>query len=531
MLRGSTYFIAGVWKNPFTQNSEYVRGFIMSFFLDPLVLLLLGWGVFFIERKWRMDGKTVVFIAYLISAIFIGASTLLYLDVIAWPIPHTPGALFMFHTRITGILKEDIHLGWAIFMFALYPFWLGLGYLVGYRREFGAFRLKTVTYRDVRSEKDYRTSRVEVRREIDSPGITPAQMTKEAVEALGGMKEFVSPGDRVIIKPNICGGNSIYKGTYTKIEIVDQLVRMIRELEATPVIVDADMIWTRFEPIAKAEGWIDWAKANNVTLLNLSDTKKCLFDFGAGSATVKVPVSREMVDADVIISVPVMKTHLLTSVTLGMKNMYGTFTEENKARYHRYGIEEVIYDVNRAFTPNLTIVDGTIGGEGFGPLSCTDVEFGTIIASNDVVAADAVTCKLMGYDPFDIDHIAKAHKRGLGNAEIDLAELNITPHPKDGDWKKPDDRVSTFYEQLVEHFLLIPGVGNLFDIGADLVLRDAARAPFLRNITPQVEEFLDGLLTTLFDWGHRKESWGEAESQEFLDKLEERKKSRPDQRK
>ena len=503
----------------------------MSFFLDPLILLLFGWGLFFIERKYRLETKSILFYAYLISAIFIGFSTLLYLDVFRWPLPNVPGSVWMFHSELTGIYKQDVHLGWAILMFIFYPLWLGLGYAIGYRLEYGAFRLKTVSYNDVRSRKEYKDSRVEVRRDVDSPGLSPAQMTKEVVEALGGMKEFVNPGDRVLIKPNICGGNSVYKGTYTKIEIVDQLVKMIRELGAEPVVADADMIWTKFEPIAKAEGWIEWAKDNNVPLINLSDTKKLIFDFGVGSATVKVPVSREMVEADVIISVPVMKTHLLTSVTLGMKNMYGTFTEENKARYHRYGIEEVIYDVNRAFTPNLTIIDGTIGGEGFGPLSCTDVEFGTMIASNDVVAADAVACKLMGYDPFEIDHIEKAHRRGLGNAEIDLDELNISPHPKDGDWKKPDDRVSTFYEQLVEHLLLVPGAGNLFDIGADFVLRDAARAPFLRNITPVVEEFLDEFLTTLFDWGHRKDSWKEADGQEFLEKLKERKKGRPDQSK
>jgi len=57
-----------------------------------------------------------------------------------------------------------------------------------------------------------------------------------------------------------------------------------------------------------------------------------------------------------------MKTHMMTSVTLGMKNMYGTLPEIDKARYHKIGIDEVIYWVNKAFTPNLTIIDGSIGG-------------------------------------------------------------------------------------------------------------------------------------------------------------------------
>jgi len=348
---------------------------------------------------------------------------------------------------------------------------------------------------------------------------SPRELTREAIEGLGGIGEFVTAANRVLIKPNICGGNSVRKGTYTSVEIVDELVKMIRDEGAHPVVADADMIWTKFEPIAKAEGWTDWAERENVRLINLSDTKKYLFDFGVGSKIIETPVSRELVEADVIISVPVMKTHLLTSVTIGMKNMYGTFTEENKAKYHRYGIEDVVYEVNRAFRPNLTIIDGTIGGEGYGPLSCDPVGFETIVASNDVVAADAVACRLMGYDPFEIDHIKKAHETGLGNANITLEDLEYPPNPKDGNWKKPDDRVSTFYEQLIEHLLLVPGVGNLFDLGADLILRDFSRWPFFRDITPEVEEFLDDFLSVLFSRGNRKKGWDEGKKEEFLSRI------------
>ena len=163
------------------------------------------------------------------------------------------------------------------------------------------------------------------------------------------------------------------------------------------------------------------------------------FDFGEDSAIGIVPVSKDVVKADVIISVPTMKTHLLTNVTLGMKNMYGSFPEENKAKFHRFGIENVIYEVNKAFTPNLTIVDGTIGGEAFGPLSCKPVGFETIIASNDVVAADAIACRIIGYDPFEVTHVKMGHEEGLGNARVpfDLSKLE-KPHAKDGNWVKPE---------------------------------------------------------------------------------------------
>ena len=161
-------------------------------------------------------------------------------------------------------------------------------------------------------------------------------------------------GDKVLIKPNICGGNPKIEGSFTCHEVVEELVKMVREVDADPIVADADMIWTQFEPVAEEQGWMEWADRTNVPLVNLTKTERVYFDFGKESATGIVPVSKELVDADVIISVPTMKTHLLTSITIGMKNMYGTFPQENKAKYHRFGIEDVICDVNRAFTPNLT---------------------------------------------------------------------------------------------------------------------------------------------------------------------------------
>jgi uncharacterized protein (DUF362 family) len=99
-----------------------------------------------------------------------------------------------------------------------------------------------------------------------------------------------------------------------------------------------------------------------------------------------------------------------------MKNMYGTFPVIYKAKFHKMGIEHTILEVNSAFTPNLTIIDGSIGGEAIGPLSATPLYYETIIASNDVVLADSIACQLIGYKPLDIVHIKMAWKKGLGDA-------------------------------------------------------------------------------------------------------------------
>lgn len=209
------------------------------------------------------------------------------------------------------------------------------------------------------------------------------------------------------------------------------------------MFADADMVWIKFWPAAKDSGFVERAKKKGVDLDNLSETKIVRFDFGPDSPLGIEKVSKELIDADVIISVPAMKTHLLTGVTLAMKNMYGTFPDIDKAKFHKMGIEHTILDVNSASTPSLVIIDGSIGGEGIGPHSATPLYYETIIASNDVVLADSIACQLMGYNPLDIEHIKMTWEKGLGNAKV-LFMLNSLPyHPKDGNWERPDHRLKT----------------------------------------------------------------------------------------
>jgi uncharacterized protein (DUF362 family) len=463
----------------------------LSFFLDPPALFLLGIMVYYFSKRFKWSFNTTVIMMGLISiGFFLIGSTLLYLDVLAWPLPPTPGSVWMFHTNITGISKTDVHVGIAVFMLLLYPLWHLLGYLMTLRLDVGSFLLRVVSFKDVKSRRAKPETKIAVERSA-----SPRQNVRNVIEKLGGIGSYVKRGDRVLIKANICGGNPGIPGSYASLEVVDELVKIVQTSGANPFIVDSDMIWTKFHPIAEAEGWKKYAQETTIPVLNLGETEKVRFDFGQDSAIGIVPVSKEILNADTIISVAAMKTHLLTTVTLGMKNMYGCFPEENKAKFHRFGIENVILEVNKAFTPNLTIIDGTIGGEAFGPLSSNPVGFETIVASNDVVAADSIACQLMGYNPLDIKHLKYAHDSGLGDAKVafDLASLPY-PNPKDGNWEKPDPKVSAIYEELVETCLLVPGMQDLFDASADFVLFGLATLPVFKDVTPEVERAFNNII-------------------------------------
>jgi uncharacterized protein (DUF362 family) len=473
----------------------------MSFLLDPPALFVLGVLLYFVGNKLKMERLAKITIGLLIVLSFILFSLLLYTDTFRCVFPvicnNMSGSEFMFHSDITGIYKKDVPLLVVIFLFVLYPLWIYFGYaaalMLSKRRRFSK---EVYSYKDVKSHRNSAPLKYSVVRYPDNGnGINdPGQAVRAAVETLGGMQNFVKRGDNVMVKVNICGGVPELIGTFTTKEVAGYVVDMVREAGGKPFICDADMVWTKFWSNAKDEGWVEWAAQKGVKLVNLSDTKIVYFDFGEDSLLQRERVSKEIVNADVIISVPAMKTHMMTSVTLGMKNMYGTFPEIDKAKYHKLGINEVIYWVNRAFTPNLTIIDGTIGGETVGPLSCEPVDFRTIVASNNVVTADAIASQLMGYkDPVaEIDHLKLANERGLGDASVKFDPSSLPPHISDGKWNLPDPDVAKLYVESTHMLLKIPGWDTFFNMGADVFLFDASRLPLIKYFTP-------GILSTLND--------------------------------
>jgi uncharacterized protein (DUF362 family) len=465
----------------------------LSFLLDPPALVLLGAAGYVLSRKVHLRKFWVFVAGVCIVTGFVVVSLLLYLDVIRWHIPFIidmKGSEWMFHSNITGIYKEDVHVFWVIVMFGLYPFWYYLGYRTACYLTKKLQLDKTVyTAAHVKSLKKPREDTYAVKR-----GAEPRKVLRECLSELGGIQHFVDRGDTVLVKANITGGNPKRPGSFTTITIADELSKLIVEAGGTPVVVDADMIWTEFWPVASGEGYTSWANHGPAKLVNLSETKLAYFAFG-GILQDRV-ISKMVLNADVIISLPTMKTHFITGVTMGMKNMYGTLPQIDKAVYHRLGIEEVIFEVNRAFPPNLTIIDGTIGGEAMGPLSSEPVNFQTVVASGNVVVADAVACTLMGFNPLDIEHIQRAHQAGLGNADVRV-DVELPPHEKDGCWVKPSVEAGRFYNKVIEATLTYPFAEDFFNVLADFVLYDAATLPIFEDLTPEFLFILNDIVDAL----------------------------------
>ncbi|MEN6564539.1 MAG: DUF362 domain-containing protein [Christensenella sp.] len=127
------------------------------------------------------------------------------------------------------------------------------------------------------------------------------------------------------------------------------------------------------------------------------------------------------------ISVPKMKTNLYTGVTLGFKNAMGTIPYFLRERNHSYLIDKKLADLLYLFKPDLTVIDGIIGGEGNTPAPVDPVRVGKIIVSNNSVEADRITTRMMGFDPDQNKLMIEATKRGFGDSAVEIiGEASVT---------------------------------------------------------------------------------------------------------
>jgi ferredoxin len=154
-----------------------------------------------------------------------------------------------------------------------------------------------------------------------------------------------------------------------------------------------------------------------------------------------VNVSRAVLDADIVISLPKFKTHGLTVITGAIKNSYGILPGAQKAQLHKAAgsperFHEMLVDVFRLRVPDLFIMDAVIGMEGNGPASSDLRDIGMIIASDNAVALDSLVAVMMGCEPGRLRFLQKAKELGLGDYDQSKIEVigELKPVP---DFKLP----------------------------------------------------------------------------------------------
>jgi uncharacterized protein (DUF362 family) len=260
------------------------------------------------------------------------------------------------------------------------------------------------------------------------------------LEPLGGMAAIVKPGDRVLLKPNLLTGARPTKECVTRPEVVACVARMVQAVGGRPFLGDGPAFGSA-RGVAKANGYLPLLAELDLPIVEFS---------GSRYQTISdqfnhLLLSKEAMEADVVINLPKVKSHVQLTLTLGVKNLFGCVPGKMKAWWHmEAGKDEqrfanMLVETARTIDPDLTIIDGIIGHEGNGPSGGEPRELGVLGASTNVFALDRALIEILQVDPTMIPVMAAAQRLGLAP---ELAAINfplLDPQALQiADWKLPE---------------------------------------------------------------------------------------------
>lgn len=260
----------------------------------------------------------------------------------------------------------------------------------------------------------------EVPADSSLPGITLARnenhlaALNSSLDAIGGVKRFVKPGERVTIKPNIGWDRAPQQAADTNPDLVAEMVRLCLEAGAAEVIV-TDLSCNDPRRCFLRSGIRQAAEKAGARVILPAEDDFVSIDLGGELLTVW-PVIKHFIETDRLINMPITKQHSLSSCTIGMKNLYGILGGRRNQLHQQ--IDQSIVDLALFFRPTLTVVDATRvllrGGPQGGSLDDVAVE-NSVICSTDQVAADARASEFLGLAPERVSHFKLAEASGLGS--------------------------------------------------------------------------------------------------------------------
>src|SRR4030042_2598504 len=242
------------------------------------------------------------------------------------------------------------------------------------------------------------------------------------IHSLGGMKKFVKKGQNVVIKPNVVADHGLRDGVYMGGVVTD--VGLVRALIEVLLPVAGKVTVAEGASINRAETEKLFAHYGYDRLTEIDPKRVALVDLNTDSLIRKtVPNGKRMLSreipltleqADVVINLPVMKTHFAALVSLSIKNLQGAIPPLEKYMSHFFGLWQNLVNTHYLVKPKLVIVDGLTAQEDFGPVYGTPKTMNLLIGGTNPVAVDAVTARIMGFDPLLSPPIVLAYMQGLG---------------------------------------------------------------------------------------------------------------------
>ncbi|NEQ67657.1 MAG: DUF362 domain-containing protein [Symploca sp. SIO2D2] len=263
------------------------------------------------------------------------------------------------------------------------------------------------------------------------------------LEPWGGIGAFVKKGDRVLLKPNLLTAGRPGKECITRPEIVYCVAQLVQEVGGKPFLGDSPAFGSA-RGVAESNGYLPMLESINIPIVEFH---------GQRYQTVSdhfnhLRLSKEAMEADVVINLPKIKSHVQLTLTMGVKNLFGCVPGKMKAWWHMEAgkdecrFAEMLVETAKAIAPALTIVDGIIGHEGNGPSGGEPRELNLLGAAEDVFALDRSLIEILNVPPEVVPTVAASKRLGLCPELMDIHFPHQQPlELQVKDWKLPSNLI------------------------------------------------------------------------------------------
>ena len=249
-----------------------------------------------------------------------------------------------------------------------------------------------------------------------------AEAIQKQFEFLGGLQNFVTPGDTVLLKPNFIAPRSRRHATQTHPAVIIETARLLKDFGAKPFVADSPA-WSNVFACVKALKLEEPLKKLSILVKQLANPKWCKI----GAKNTRIGISSVALDADVIINLPKFKAHQQLLATFAVKNMFGCVSGKALWHFRKGGNAcdfcELLIDIYKFLNPALTIIDGIMAMDGPGPIRGRTRPLGWLIGGTEPIACETICAKLINTSPQEIPIIKTAKQIGFGCSEFEKIEI------------------------------------------------------------------------------------------------------------
>jgi len=243
-------------------------------------------------------------------------------------------------------------------------------------------------------------------------------------------EEHVKNDDTVFVKPNFT--YPFYKeGITTNPAFLRSLLELLKDRASRVIVGESDGGNHSFtaDQAFKGHGMHEICRDTGAELINLSTIPAETVEDTIQGKTVRVQLPKMLLhDIDCLISVPVLKVHAMTTVTLSMKNLWGCYPDTMRCLHHK-NLSRKLALITRSLNPKIVLIDGIYALDGHGPMYGEAVKADLLITANNPVVADSLGTAVMGIPLSKVEHILTAEKEGLGTTALSQVAINE-------DWRK-----------------------------------------------------------------------------------------------